>query len=232
MKYFRQLNKISKINFLIPWIIRVLLIVAILLAFWENNWMAAFVSILAFLLTFLPFLISRQFKIILPIGIQTIIVLFIYASIFLGEVRGYYTHFWWWDSLLHLFSGLALGFVGFLILYIIYKKGKFQADPFLIVFFSFCFALALGTLWEIFEFFMDLSFGLNMQRARNLEEIYGHFDTRLGVRDTMVDLILNAIGAFLASLAGYFYLKKGSFFAVDFWLRKIEENNPKLFEGE
>jgi len=232
MKYFEQFNRITKVNFLISWIIRALLLIAVILALWESNWMASFVSVLALFLTFLPLFISRQFKIVLPVEIQTIIILFIYASIFLGEVRGYYTLLWWWDSLLHLTSGIALGFIGFLILYILYKKGKFDAGPGLIVSFSFCFALALGTLWEIFEFFMDSFFNLNMQRARGLEEIYGYFDTRLGVRDTMIDLILNAIGAFLASVAGYFYLKKGRFFAVDFWLRRIEEKNPELFQEE
>ena len=158
--------------------------------------------------------------------------MFIYASVFLGEVKGYYTRFWWWDSVLHAFSGLGLGFVGFLILYVLYKTGKFKANPKLIVLFSFCFALALGALWEIFEFGMDSFFGLDMQRSRNLETIYGYCDTRLGVLDTMWDLILDALGALIASIAGYFYIIKGEVPIIDNLVKKFEKKNPDLFTNK
>ena len=59
--------------------------------------------------------------------------------------------------------------------------------------FSFSFAIAIGVVWEIFEFFMDISFGLNMQKS--------------GLIDTMGDLIVDSLGALLASGIGYFYLR-------------------------
>src|SRR5690606_29339335 len=95
---------------------------------------------------------------------------------------------------------------------------------------AFCFAVALGALWEIFEFFMDSAFNLNMQKARDLELVYDEFDTRLGVIDTMVDLILNSIGAGIASIAGYFYLKGGEVPVFHRFVRRFESENPGLFE--
>ena len=67
--------------------------------------------------------------------------------------------------------------------------------PSLLTVFSFCFAIALGALWEIFEFAMDSFFGFNMQKT--------------GLRDTMWDMIVNTVGALIASISGYVYLRYG-----------------------
>ena len=39
---------------------------------------------------------------------------FIFFSVYLGSVRGYYGKFWWWDVALHTSSGFILGIAGFL----------------------------------------------------------------------------------------------------------------------
>ena len=99
--------------------------------------------------------------------------------------------------------------------------------------FSFCFALAMGSMWEIFEFGVDVIFGANMQKARNLEEIYGVFDTRLGVIDTMRDLIVDAIGALIVSVTGYIHMTHRKDADSTFWAMQKEfvETNPDLFEN-
>lgn len=58
---------------------------------------------------------------------------------------------------------------------------------------AFCFALAMGALWEIFEFAMDQIFGLNMQKS--------------GLVDTMTDLIVDTVGALIGAISGFFWLK-------------------------
>jgi hypothetical protein len=180
--------------------------------------MSLFVSILALTLSFVPELIRKKYKISLPRFIQVFIIIFIFASLFLGEIQSFYQRFWWWDSLLHLLSGVALGFSGFLIVYILDKTGRFSSSIFLMSTLAFCFALAIGTLWEIFEFFMDTFFGLDMQKSKNLcAELSGVCDTRLGLIDTMIDLVLDSLGALYAVTIGYFYLKN--------------ENSPKLFRN-
>ncbi len=218
-------GKAEKLNFFIANFVKITLIIAIPLSVYEKNWMALFVSVLTLFLVFLPGMIEKRYKINLIAEFQIIIILFIYAGLFLGEAKGYYTRFWWWDSILHALSGIALGFAGFLILYIFYKTERFKADFKIIALFSFCFAVALGALWEIFEFGIDSFFGANMQKARDLGG-----DTRVGVIDTMYDMILNTIGALIASVAGYFYLKKGEMFIISRLLRKFERRNPSLFK--
>ncbi len=210
-------------------IIRFSLVLALLGTIWERTWIALFVSLLTLVLTFLPSFIQQTYRIKLPAEIQIIIILFIYGSLFLGLAREWYHRIWWWDSLMHAFSGLALGFSGFLILYVLYKSGKMQTSSFLIVLFSFCFAVTMGTLWEIFEFSVDIIFSqADMQRTKTMEEVIAYGHPRLAIYDTMRDLILNTIGALIASFSGYVFLKKGKIFIFDKLMKKFDQANPNL----
>ncbi len=224
IKKGEKMDRIDKINFIISNFVRITLLIAIPFSIYEKNWMALFVSLLTLFLISLPDLFSKRYRINLIAEFQIVIVLFIYAGLFLGEVKEYYIRFWWYDSVLHAFSGVALGFAGFLILYTLYKTGKFKAGLGLIALFSFCFAVAMGTLWEILEFGIDTFFDANMQRSRNLMG-----DTRMGLIDTMWDIILNTIGASIASFSGYLYLKKVDVPIVKRLVERFEKKNPKLF---
>ncbi len=200
-------KKIEKINFYITAFLRITIIVAIILELINQNWLLSFVTFLILIATYFPNLIERQYKINLPTEFELLIIIFLYAALFLGEIQSYYARFWWWDIILHIGAGMAFGFIGFLLLYGLYYKGKIQAKPFWIFLFSFSFALALGTLWEIFEFAMDQIFGFNMQKS--------------GLVDTMWDLIVDAIGALITSLIGFYYIKKQRHSLIKKLLRKI-----------
>ncbi len=228
---FSKFKKRSKPYKIITLVILLSLIIAFPISVWEQNWLNTFLIFLTFLLFFIVQAAQDKYDFYLPGELQLLLIVFIYAGVFLGGVQDFYYRFHWFDSLLHAISGLGLGFLGFLIPYSLYKTGKLKTSPFLIALLGFCFALSLGVLWEIFEFGMDEFFGTNMQKARDLEYIYGYFDTRLGVIDTMHDLILDTLGAFFASLAGYLYLKNGEFFLFDRLIKKVEARNPKYFKN-
>jgi len=87
--------------------------------------------------------------------------------------------------------------------------------------FAFLFAVTIGTLWEIFEFFMDQLFGFNMQKPM--------MGDPSGLTDTMWDMIVNATGAFIISFVGWWYLKRKRAFFVKDWIRKFIMSNPELF---
>lgn len=206
----------EKIHRIVSYTIRIALLVAIVSAVINSRWTVLFASCLTLFLTFLPAIIERNYKIDLPVEFELVIVIFIYAAIFLGEVHGYYTRFWWWDVVLHTGSGAALGFAGFIILYVLYTEEKIKAKPFTIALFSFCFAVAIGAVWEIFEFTMDNFFGMNMQKS--------------GLVDTMWDLIVDSLGAFLASILGYVYMKGGNTRLFERLIRRFISKNPHLFK--
>lgn len=171
--------------------------ISLIFAFFEAIRVLDFFTLFIITSTFILTLSSIFFKrknIKIPQELESIIVLFVYAALFLGEVREYYLIYWWWDILLHFVSAIALGFVGLSILHSLDKKGQIDAKPFVLVFFAFCFVLAIGSIWEIFEFGMDKLFGFNMQKS--------------GLVDTMGDFIVDALGGLIASIVGYWYIKK------------------------
>jgi hypothetical protein len=175
---------------------RLLLLGAIIGNVLTKNWLNLFTSILTLALTYLPTFLRDKNYIYIPPVFQLITLVFIFASLYLGELNEYYLKFWWWDIMLHALSGVILGFIGFVLIYILNKDTKVNLalSPLFIAIFSFTFAVSVGGLWEIFEFTMDSIFGLNMQKS--------------GLVDTMWDLIVDSLGALFSSTMGYIYLKR------------------------
>ena len=171
-------------------------------AFLMENWLTGFTAILAIALTWLPYLFAEKKKIALPSAFYIVTLLFIFAAIYLGEFHDYYEKIWWWDIMLHGMSSLTIGFIGFIFVFLSNRHSKMTLTPFFIAFFAFCFALACGALWEIYEFGMDQLFGMNMQKWQ------GAFNA--GLIDTMEDIIVDTCGALISAIVGYIYLKKGN----------------------
>ncbi len=210
----QKFDRVDRLELFISSFLRLTLLFAAVYAVITGRWSDLFMILLTLSFTFLPAMVGRSLRISLPMEFEFIFVIFIYAAIFLGSVHGYYTQIWWWDIFLHSLSSVNLGFVAFIILYVIYRSKHITASPFLIVLFSFCFAMAIGALWEIYEFAMDSIFGLNMQKS--------------GLVDTMWDLVVDAGGAFVASLIGYFYVKHDQGSLIKRILKKFLDKNPRL----
>lgn len=150
-----------------------------------------------------------------------------YWSLFLGEVRGYYTRYWWWDIALHTSSGFLLGIVGFLLVHVMNEVEDINRHmrPGFVAFFAFLFAVAIGALWEIFEFAMDTLLGLNMQKPM--------LGDPSGLTDTMWDLIVDTLGALVISILGYRYVRTGkneSF--LERWIQDFVKGNPSMFNRD
>ena len=206
---------------------------AIVYNFINAQWEIFLSAVATLLLFLLPTIFSKRTKIVIPAPMQIIILLFIFASMYLGEVHQYFSRFWWWDRMLHATSAFLLGYIGFLLIYTLNKDRNIHVklSPFFIALFAFCFAVTAGAIWEIFEFLVDNISGSDMQGARNLEQVYGYFDTRLGLLDTMRDLILDTAGALVASAIGYSYSQKKLSKDGTFWKMQdlFIEENPELF---
>jgi len=214
----KDTGKEGKVRIILLSIIRFILVLAFFAALNGNRSLLLIMSSFAFGLTFVPNLIERIFKITVPAKFEIMIILFIYGILFVAEVRGLFAEFWWWDVVLNSVSAIALGFVGLTVLFVLYNDNKLNANPFVIAIFSFSFAVAIGSVWEIFEFGMDSFFGFGMQKS--------------GLADTMGDLIVNSIGASVVSFVGYFYIKKGKINFVSSIIEKFMKKNPKLFRSK
>lgn len=163
--------------------------------------------ILGVIAFFLPNIISKKTKIVIPSNMHIVYILFLYGAVFLGEVRNYYYKVPHWDTILHTCSGAMLGALGFSFVNILNKHEKVHVElaPVFVALFAFGFAITLGVLWEIYEFAFDGLLGLNMQKfaLENGTQLIG----RAAVSDTMQDLIVDSVGAFIMSVIGYISLK-------------------------
>ena len=163
--------------------------------------------ILGVIAFFLPNIISKKTKIVIPSNMYIVYILFLYGAVFLGEGRNYYYREPHWDTILHTCSGAMLGALGFSFVNILNKHEKVHVElsPIFVALFAFGFAITLGVMWEIYEFTFDGLLGLNMQKfaLEDGTQLIG----RAAVADTMEDLIVDSIGAFTMALIGYISLK-------------------------
>ncbi|NLX95040.1 MAG: hypothetical protein GXY83_02570 [Rhodopirellula sp.] len=200
-------------------------IIAVGLAFsvYERQWLNTVVIAGILFVTVLPALLSRRLDIFVPPELELLTIAFVFAALFLGETRDYYNRYWWWDIALHTTSGGLLGVLGLLLVYVLNENPRIdlQMRPGFVAFFAFCFAVAVGAMWEIFEFAMDNFFGTNMQKPM--------FDDPSGLTDTMWDLIVDTLGALVVSALGYLYMKRGVESVVERWIRRFIDGNPRLF---
>ncbi len=208
----------GKTRYIIINFVRLMLVLAFIGAYINHRPLILFISLVAFLITFLPSVLEKKYSIKIPAEFEIMIILFIYGTLFFGEVRGFYARFWWWDVLLNLGASIALGLLGLAILYSLYKDKKLNASPLMIAIFTFTFAFALGSLWEIFEFAVDRLFDFNFQNA--------------DLVDTMKDIISNAAGSLIVAIAGYNYVKYGKINVISTLVTAFIEKNPLFFKSK
>ena len=205
----------------ISYFLKLVLALGVGLLVLQARYQAAIEVTVILCITFLPVILGQRFRVKIPPEFESLTVVFVYMSLFLGEVQGYYARFWWWDIVLHTGSGFLLGILGFLLVYVLNEKEDVELDlhPKFIAFFAFLFAMGMGAIWEICEFTADQILGTNMQKS--------------GLADTMWDLIVDGIGALTISILGWGFLKtrdRDSF--LEKWIDSFIEKNPRLFRSK
>lgn len=135
------------------------------------------------------------------------------------------------------------------------EKIKFKLSPLFMAIVAFCFSMTIGVVWEMFEYSMDVFMGLDMQKdtivhhitsvmldptnsnipisIHNIQDVIingeslglnGYLD--IGLIDTMNDLVVNLIGAFVFSVFGFIYVKeRGKTHFVNRFIPKRKEKN-------
>lgn len=216
-----------------------------------------FLCILTLILFLIPSFIEKKVHIDIPDTLETIILLFIYAAEILGEIREYYILFPYWDTILHTMNGFLAAAIGFSLIDILNKNDKFSISlsPLFVALVAFCFSMTIGVIWEFFEFGADQILGTDMQKDTylnsfqsvllnpenrnipvkvNIESLQVNGEIwdayiDIGLIDTMMDLLVNFIGATVFSIFGYFYIKyRGKIkFLNRFILKPMTEENSQ-----
>jgi len=155
----------------------------------------------------LPSILERKLSFDIPNYMEIAYFIFLYCAIYLGEVQNFYYLIPRWDNILHCFSGAMLGAFGFSLVQILNNSDKVSVvlSPVFIALFAFCFAVTVGAMWEIYEFVGDSLFGLNMQKFRLADGTL--LVGAAALKDTMHDIIIDSIGAFIISVWGYISMR-------------------------
>ena len=91
-----RLDRADRIQLYISYALRLILLAEGVLALVQGSLLTAFLSGGILLLTLVPAFIRNSYRVYLPIEFDLLTVLFVFASLFLGESRSYYERFWWW----------------------------------------------------------------------------------------------------------------------------------------
>ncbi len=219
----------SALNITVYIIMRTVVLTSGILALFDGRIFTALQCLLSLILLMLPTLLERRLKIELPSPFELIVILFIFASTFLGEVGGYYSKYKLWDALLHTVSGFLTTAIGFSMIDILNnsERVKFTISAGFVALSAFCFSVTVGVAWEFYEFAMDMFFLTDMQKDTQIyefssalldmhnvrvdsailngKELDGWID--IGLIDTMKDLLVCSAGALTFSIFGYIYIK-------------------------
>jgi len=186
-------------------VLRAIVSIILVLEMFNRAWYNAFLCFVTLVLFTVPHIVEHRAKINIPDPLEIVILIFIFAAEILGEIQDFYYRFPYWDTILHCTNGFLCASIGLALINILNDSPKtaFNLSPFYVALAAFCFSMTIGVLWEFFEFAMDSFFHTNMQKDTLLAN--GYVD--LGLIDTMQDLIVDFVGAFLFSIIGYFYVK-------------------------
>lgn len=118
------------------------------------------------------------------------------ADMTIGNLLGLYQTRWY-DKTLHFANSVLIGAVAFLFIYLLHLAGRTRFHRVLDGVAIVLVTLGLGASWEIGEYAVDRLFGRVSQGSPGVTPI----------DDTMLDLILDAIGGVIGAIAGPLYLR-------------------------
>lgn len=191
----------------------------------QGSWTSAVWLLIIMTVTAAPTLLGDRLPVRIPVEYELLAILFVFAALFLGEFHSYYIRYWWWDIALHSVSGLLLGIVGFLLVYVLNESRRIDISmrAGFVALFAFTFAVTAGTAWEVFEFAADQLLGTQMQKPM--------LGDPSGLTDTMWDLIVDALGAAVISCFGWWHMKRNRPSFIEVWIGRFVERNPRFFKS-
>lgn len=176
--------------------------------------------VFSFALLFSPFFVEKVFDVDVNTWLVAFVEFYAVTPVF-GYVFKFYYNVFWWDSFMHATGGVVFAILGIFLSARMNKNGK--TNLITRAMFAFCFSVTVAVFWEFFEFTSDRLFHTDMQKDTyisviesyllglkpdeigkivDIEEVIvngvqlkGYVD--IGLIDTMSDMIIETIGAFV-----------------------------------
>lgn len=175
---------------------RALLLVTAIAFIAQGSWLYAVVCITSVALVGVPAYLARTSRANLPVELELILLWFLVADNTLGRLVALYETPWF-DKAMHLGNSGLIGFIGFLLVYVLIYTERVRTSPWFNGVIILLATLGIGALWEIVEYGLDLA----LDRGAQGSPIMTPLD------DTMWDLILDGAGGALGAILGPLYIR-------------------------
>jgi hypothetical protein len=131
----------------------------------------------------LLFLKNNPFNVPIIVGFYFLI----FCTAYLGSIKSFYIRFKWWDSTIHFYKGIFVGFIGITLFKILIPKNARRGlSRSILILFTLSFTASVSVIWEVYEFMGDQFFTHTMQLGGNT--------------DTMLDLLFGLLGGLLIAI--------------------------------
>lgn len=210
-------SNISLGGVILSYVLKMTMVSFLLISIWKLHWVWIFGCIIALIVSLIPTILKRNYKITLPLVLDILITTALILHVGGGLLGAYgVPHY---DTLTHFVSSFLIAFIAFVIIYILdeYWDGLLM-DKYAMAFVVVIATVAMGVVWEFNEWITDLVFGTHEQ--------WGYSDT---LKDLFIDLIA---GIFMAAIC-VSMIKRGSFDELtDDLGRQIDKRIIKSKKGE
>ena len=176
----------------LSWLMKLLLLGITPYQVYNGEYLYALATFIAFIISLIPSVVERNYRITLPFELDLLFTLMVFLHAFMGEVLDLYSKFELFDKALHLYGGVVIAMLGFLVVYTLHYTRKVRLSLPLVGFFTISFTMAVGAMWEIGEFTVDKLFNTRAQNSLD---------------DTMFDMIVDLIGGVVVSVLGMVYVR-------------------------
>lgn len=169
-----MIDKYKKKDLTLYLVLRLLVILTMILQFFQGNFENVFLCFLTLILLVIPIIINKRLVIKLPTTFENMIFIFIFSAQILGEVQNFYGQFPHWDIILHTINGFLCAALGFSLVDILNTSEKFsqKLKPIFVAIVAFAVSMTIGVLWEFFEYGADKILKTDMQKDTIIQEIY------------------------------------------------------------
>jgi hypothetical protein len=205
---FQSIKKIlSEIPEHLSLAIKIILFLSIINAIYLKLWHVMSTNLFLLIILLLPKIVKKS-NLKIPREFEWALLIFIIFTFFLDSTR---------TTLAPIFFGIATSMIGFLILLILYSSNQIKKNYFLIILFSFNFAVAFGFALEFLKYWLKYMLGHELSA-----NIYSF---------SMQSMTYVIIGAAIASIFGYIYMKGHGGFIQPI-VKKFLSLNPSLKKSE
>jgi hypothetical protein len=167
---------------------------ALVLAFFQANFVAFLLALGGMALILLPWLLNRSAVWSKPERSVFYLITLVYGLIALEGLMDYLEMRWLFGAASQIFAGAIMGLAGFILIHALLKErpSSIGLDAALVAFFTFALSLAFGAVWTLLQFALDLLLHTNLQK--DLISVVG-------------GLIGVAIGSIPIAIMAYYHIK-------------------------